>query len=407
MNTHTQWISKSGFENKDRAPGVYRDVHEDARFRNFRRSEFERRRVYLDYNAMAPLRQSAKDVILSMVAMDALGNPSSVHSYGRAIRRKIEDVRRTIMMALGLENKVLIFTSGATESNNLALKNFPGRVLVSAIEHDSVFDVRSDAIVLPVLGDGTLDLEILEKHLSSDFDGPTLVSVMAANNETGIMQPLSDVCTLAKKWGAYVHSDAVQAIGRVDYPWGDLDMISVSSHKIGGLSGVGCLIINPTIPVNPLFLGGGQERTYRAGTENIIGICAMGAIIQDCIAEDWEPVQRLRDQLEHQLTQNCPDAVVFGKDKERLPNTTLITMPSVKSETQVMNFDLAGFAVSAGSACSSGKVKKSRVLQAMNVPETSNQCALRISLGSTIQENDLKRFAETWLGIYKKSLVRG
>ncbi len=209
--------------------------------------------IYLDYNATAPLCYEAYQA--ASEAFSLLGNPSSVHGFGRVVRQKIETARQHIADFLGVSSQRLVFTSGATESNNLALASFPGRVLISAIEHDSIQAVREDAILIPVLEDGTLDLEALEKLLSQPYQGPTLVSVMMANNETGVIQPLFDVITLARQYGAVVHSDAVQGLGRLEFPWHNLDMISFSSHKIGGPTGVGCLIVPAEGVDKSVFIG--------------------------------------------------------------------------------------------------------------------------------------------------------
>ncbi len=356
--------------------------------------------IYLDYNATAPLCYEAYQA--ASEAFSLLGNPSSVHGFGRVVRQKIETARQHIADFLGVSSQRLVFTSGATESNNLALASFPGRVLISAIEHDSIQAVREDAILIPVLEDGTLDLEALEKLLSQPYQGPTLVSVMMANNETGVIQPLFDVITLARQYGAVVHSDAVQGLGRLEFPWHNLDMISFSSHKIGGPTGVGCLIVPAEGVIRPLLKGGGQERFYRAGTENIAGILGFAAACLACSKIDWKPVQKLRLEMEKEIQQFTTNSVIFGGQAKRLPNTTLVSMPGVKSETQVMNLDLLGFAVSSGSACSSGKVYPSRVLKAMGIPEIHRASALRISLPPTITEPEVERFVQAWHQVLKR-----
>ena len=356
--------------------------------------------IYFDYNATAPLRSSSKKAMLE--AMDFLGNASSVHSFGREVRRKIESSRGEIADVLGIETKRVIFTSGATESNNLALKNFPGRVIVSAIEHDSILKVREDLIVVSVLEDGTVDLEKLEAVLSKDFTGPTLVSIMTANNETGIIQPLAEIIQIAKRHGAYVHSDAVQAVGRLNFPWQALDMVSISAHKLGGPAGIGCLVINPKLPLISHIRGGGQERSYRAGTENLLGIAGMAAALRDSVQDDWKLVERLRDDLEDLISGISPESLVLKSNVGRLSNTALFYMPGVKSETQVMNFDLEGFAVSAGSACSSGKVKASTVLKAMGLDNDKSSEMIRISLGPKSTRSEIEAFAQVWQSIYNK-----
>ena len=357
-------------------------------------------RVYFDYNATAPLRDSVRQAMVE--AMDLLGNASSVHSFGRDVRKKIENARQKIAESLGVEPKRVIFTSGATEANNLALKNFPGRVIVSSIEHDSVLKVRGDIITISVSADGIVDLEHLDNLLGKDPGNLTLVSVMTANNETGVIQPLAEVIDVAKKHGAYVHSDAVQAIGKMSFPWHTLDMVSLSGHKLSGPAGIGCLVINPSLPLIPHTKGGGQERFYRAGTENLIGIAGMAAAIEESLKDNWAHAEKLRDTLESLISEIAPDAVVIKKTVNRLSNTSTLYMAGVKSETQIMSFDLKGFAVSAGSACSSGKVKTSRVLEAMGVDANKNGKIIRVSIGPDANFKEIDEFVKVWQSIYEK-----
>ncbi len=339
-------------------------------------------------------------------AMGIIGNPSSVHSFGRNIRKEIEKTRNNIARILGVEPERIVFTSGATEANNLALKHFPGLVFVSAIEHDSVYLVREDAKIIPVDENGIICLdrlqELLEEHKNK---GPFLISVMLANNETGVIQPLEEVVLLAKQYGAYVHSDIVQAIGRIQFPWHVLDMASVSAHKVGGPTGVGCLVVNPSLAIKPLLLGGGQERFYRPGTENILGIVGMAAALEESVKQDWSQTEQLRDLLDDSISAIYSDACL-AKTSQRLPNTTMLCMPGVKNETQVISFDLAGFAVSAGSACSSGKIRSSRVLQAMGLHFEKSQQAIRVSLGPDVSLEDIEFFCQAWRTIYENLSVR-
>ncbi|MBY0281177.1 MAG: cysteine desulfurase [Alphaproteobacteria bacterium] len=357
-------------------------------------------KAYFDYNATVPLRDSVRRSMTG--AMDLVGNASSVHSFGREVRKKIESSRQRIAMALDLEAKRVIFTSGATESNNLALKNFRGRVIASLIEHDSVLKVRDDIIAVPVSADGIIDLECLERLLSEDANKQTLVSVMAANNETGVIQPLAEVIQLAKKYGAYVHSDAVQAIGKMNFPWHTLDMISISGHKLGGPAGIGCLVINPSLPLIPHTKGGGQERSYRAGTENLIGIVGMADAVEESLKDDWTQTEKLRNILEGLISEIDPNALIIKKETNRLSNTVVLYMAGVKSETQIMSFDLKGFAVSAGSACSSGKVKTSRVLEAMGFNTEKSGQTIRVSMGVSSNFEEINEFVKVWQSIYEK-----
>ncbi len=360
--------------------------------------------VYLDYNATSPLCASAIQAMND--GMQWVGNPSSVHAYGRKSRQEIERARQDIANSLGVSSQRVIFTSGATEANNMALVHFPGRVLVSAIEHDSVRFVRPDALMIPVTNDGVVDLQALENLLAAPYDGPTLISVMAAHNETGVIQPLADIVALAKQYKACVHSDCVQGVGRFYFPWETLSMMSLSAHKIGGPAGVGCLIIHPDWPLNAFLKGGGQERSLRPGTENMIGIMGMAAALRQSRHQDWSQTNRLRISMEKALLTLSPDSNVIGQQAIRLPNTILITMPGVKSETQVMNFDLQGFAVSSGSACSSGKVRLSPSLQAMGVPKAEQETALRVSLNHTTSEDEVESFIQVWSQIYERCSKR-
>ncbi len=355
---------------------------------------------YFDHNATAPLSISAQKAMNRV--MGIVGNPSSVHDFGRNARKEIETARNTIAKILGVESKRIVFTSGATEANNLALKHFPGQVLVTAIEHDCVYLVREDAKIIPVDENGVVCLSGLQQLLEEyKNNAPLLISVMAANNETGVIQPLEEVISLAKQYGAYVHSDIVQAIGRMQFPWHILDMVSISAHKIGGPAGVGCLVINPSLAIKPLLIGGGQERFYRPGTENILGIVGMAAALEESVKQDWGKTERLRDFLDDCISAFYSDSCI-AKNSPRLPNTTMLWMPGVKSETQVMSFDLAGFAVSAGSACSSGKIRPSRVLQAMGLSTEKSQQMIRVSLGLDVTLEAIQEFSQAWRAIYKK-----
>jgi cysteine desulfurase len=357
--------------------------------------------VYLDYNASAPVRSVAKDAAMDIWAY--VGNPSSVHSNGRFMRNLVDTARKNIADLLGVEAKRIIFTSGATESNNLALRNFKGRVLVSAIEHDSVYQVRSDAEIINVQKSGVVDLSHLKSLLEKSLR-PTLVSIMAANNETGVLQPVAEISHICTHYNAWFHCDAVQAFGRAKLPFNKPHMLSLSAHKLGGLWGAGCLVIDPKLPLIPLLSGGGQERSYRSGTENMPGILAMSHAMMAAAQEDWSFSKNLRDYLEKTLLEQAAGVQIFGRASLRLPNTSLIYMPGQKSETQVMRFDLDGFAVSSGAACSSGKVKPSRVLKAMGASDGETQNSLRVSLSPTTTKQDIDAFAQSWLKVFEKSI---
>ena len=364
--------------------------------------------VYLDYNATAPLRPAAKAAMVD--AFDRIGNPSSVHRFGRDARRLIEDARRDVARLAGARPEEVVFTSGGTEANAMALRCAGCQtVLASAIEHDSVLQSAApdggDA-PLPATADGEVDLAVLERRLAN-APAPALLSVMAVNNETGVVQPIADVVAIARRYGAIVHCDAVQGAGKLplDFAASDLDLMSLSAHKLGGPHGVGALIVREGVRMASLLRGGGQERRRRAGTENVAGIAGFAAAARAAMDElpEARRLAALRDRLEAELRRICPTAVVYGANALRVANTTCVAMPGVPAETQVIAFDLAGIAVSAGSACSSGKVTASHVLQAMGAaPEQAGQ-AIRASLGWATAPADVDRFVDAWAQLYRRT----
>ncbi|MFL5258642.1 MAG: cysteine desulfurase family protein [Hyphomicrobiales bacterium] len=344
-------------------------------------------RTYLDHNATSPLRPAAKSAMLD--ALDKAGNASSVHAEGRIARTLVDDAREAIARAVGVMPQMVIFTSGGTEANNLALKGAArARVLVSAVEHSSVLEaVRASGKaveIIPVDRNGIVDLESLERMVAV---GPkALVSVMLANNETGVIQPLRGVVEIARRHGALVHSDCVQVFGKIPVNFGVLgvDLMSLSAHKLGGPVGVGALVAREGLTLEPLIHGGGQELRRRAGTESVPAIAGFAA----AAAENPLDISALRDRLESELE----GAVVVGSTADRLPNTTCMAWPGVDAETLLMAFDLDGFAISSGSACSSGKVAKSHVLSAMGLSADIVAGAIRVSLGWTTTREDVDRF---------------
>lgn len=356
--------------------------------------------LYLDYNATAPLCQEAKQAMLE--GMELVGNGSSVHQFGRQVRSKIEEARQGVANFFKTAPANIIFTSGATEANHLALCGFEGRIIVSAVEHDSIDQARPDRLICPVDALGVIDLAALE-DLLKEGNIPTLVCVMAANNETGVLQPLEKVVSLAKKYGAFVHCDAVQVIGRLPFSLKGVDLLSLSAHKLGGPQGVGALVMATDVPLKAQLRGGGQERSFRSGTENFLGIVGFAAALKIVTDKDWTDVEHVRDTLEGRLKTLCPEALVVAQGAPRLPNTAVLVMKGVNSATQVMNFDLAGIAISAGSACASGKVKSSRVLKAMGLSEDLAECSIRVSLGPTSQMDMIDRFLQVWMDIYERA----
>jgi cysteine desulfurase len=354
--------------------------------------------VYLDHNATSPLRPVALDAMVE--ALQAGGNPSSVHRAGRRARARVDAARREVAALVGALPAEVVFTAGGTEANNAALAAAGcKRVLASAVEHDSVLKAASGMEILPVDGNGIVDLGVLERSLAASTE-PTLVSVMFANNETGVLQPIADVVRVARAAGALVHCDGVQGAGKVpvDLHGLGVDYLSLSAHKFGGPTGVGALIVRNGAPFMPDRLGGGQEFNRRAGTENVAGIAGFGAAAT--AAAGGLATAHWRDDLEARLLALAPAARVHGAGVCRLPNTTSISMPGVRAETQVMALDLAGIGVSAGAACSSGKVTRSAVLLAMGRDPAEAETAIRISLGWNTGVDDIERLIAAWRDLY-------
>lgn len=362
--------------------------------------------VYLDYNATAPVKPAVAAAVGR--ALEVVGNPSSVHSFGRAARKLIEDSREAVARLANCRASEVVFTASATEANNLVLAGAGrARRIVSAIEHPAVLKTAraldGETVVLPVDADGVVVLEALEAALKEDGER-TLVSLMLANNETGALQPVAEAARLAHAQGALIHCDAVQAPGRVAWSLATLgvDYLSLSAHKFAGPKGIGALIARDGAPLKATVIGGGQERGRRAGTENLPGIAGMAeaakAVPDELAAR--ERIRALRDALEMRVIEIEPRVHVFSAKAERLPNTSCLTMPGVQSETQVMALDLAGVAASAGSACSSGKVEPSHVLRATGISDAISGCAIRVSLGWGTSPEDIDAFVEAWRALY-------
>lgn len=352
---------------------------------------------YLDHNATTPLRPQAAAAVLR--ALEISGNPSSVHSQGRAARRVVEDARQRVAAFAGADPAAVVFTSGGTEANNLALRGCGRpRILVSSVEHPSVLEAVDDVAPIPVRESGIVDLAALQAMLGDGSD--KVVSVMLANNETGVIQPVAEVAELAHAAGALFHCDAVQGAGRMplDFALMGCDMLTLSAHKMGGPKGAGALIVGDHVPLAPILRGGGQERGRRSGTENVSGIAGFGAAADNATGEIEETgrLAMLRDDLEARLLQSLPEVRIIAPAAARLPNTSCIALPGISAETQVMAMDLAGFCVSAGSACSSGKVKASHVLRAMGMPDEIAACAIRVSLGHSNSEADMDAFTAAY-----------
>ena len=342
-------------------------------------------RVYLDWNATAPVRVEARDAMI--VAMDVVGNPSSVHGEGRKALAIVETARLKIKSAFGADGADIVFTSGATEGAGLVLA---GREIHCG-------DVEHDAVATWCAADISVENGVVQP---SD---PMTTALQAANSETGILQTGFENIALC---------DAVQAFGKTSFAfeWSGAQMALLSAHKLGGPKGIGAVVLQQGLELKPQIKGGGQESGRRSGTENVIGIAGFGAAAEaaqrDLDNGLWEPVESLRDQFEARLADAAPDAILIGQNSKRLPNTSCIAVPGWKGETQVMQMDLAGYAISAGSACSSGKVKRSRVLTAMGFDDITASSAIRVSIGPTTTQNELMGFADAWLAQYKKFKAR-
>jgi cysteine desulfurase len=357
--------------------------------------------IYLDANATEPLRPAAREAVLA--ALDLTGNPSSVHAAGRAARRVLEDSREAVARRFGAAPADLVFTGGGTEANALAIHTLGRnrRVLIGATEHDAVLRAAPGAVVVPVDGNGLIALDALAVMLADA--PPALVCVMAANNETGAIQPLPAIVELCRRHGALLHVDAVQAAGRIPLDAGALgaDTLALSSHKLGGPKGAGALLLRPGLHLSPLIAGGGQERGRRGGTEPLPAIAGFAAAAH--VVGEAVHLAPLRDAAERAAI--AAGAVVIGTGAPRLPQTTCLALPGVRADTQVIALDLAGIAVSAGAACSSGKVARSRVIEAMGLGDLAGS-AIRVSLPWSATEADIAAFANAYAAMAARLLRR-
>lgn len=353
--------------------------------------------VFLDYNATSPIRPAVIEAMTQ--AALAHGNPSSVHAPGRSARARIETARQAVTRLIARPDGDVVFTSGGTEADALAVRGLGRRrILASAIEHDAILASTPDTARAPVTPDGVIDLAALETMLSNGEPG--LLCVMWANNETGVVQPVAEAARLAHDADWLIHVDAVQGAGRLDPdPLAAVDSIALSAHKLGGPPGVGALVVRDGLALTPMIAGGGQERGRRSGTENDVGIAGFAVAAECAAAERVAEGKRLavlRDRLEAAVTAFAPEVRLMAAGVTRLCNTTSIALPGVAAETQVMALDLAGIAVSAGSACSSGKVKRSHVLDAMYPGDPIAGQAIRVSLGWASTTADVDAFLTAW-----------
>ncbi len=363
--------------------------------------------TYLDHNATTPPRPAVSEAVAAALVLG--GNASSVHRLGRLARRGIEQARERVAGLLGGAARI-VFTGGGTEANNLAI-NGCGRdlVLASAIEHPSVLEAVREPVILGVEPTGMIDPDRLEDRLAAD-GGRTIVSIMLANNETGVIQPVARAARIAHRAGALVHCDAVQAGGKlaIDFAGLGVDYLTLSAHKMGGPQGVGALIIGADAPLEPVVRGGGQELGARSGTENVAGIIGFGLAAQIGGEEigRFDEIERLRDGLERDLLAIAPEARIIGAGSPRLPNTSCISLAGLEAESQVMALDLENLCIGSGAACSSGKVKTSHVLSAMGLTRAEADCSIRVSLGWNSTPGDVARFLEAWGALYARTRER-
>jgi cysteine desulfurase len=366
--------------------------------------------IYLDYNSTAPMLEAVKEVVVELFGFPY--NPSSIHSFGRRAKYIIEEARINIFKLLDISNQGydIVFTSGGTESNNLILSNFKDKTIItSPVEHLSILNCKDfckDFRFIKLSQKGLIDLEDLEEILKS-LNNPesTLVSIIYANNETGIIEQIKEISDLCKNYDVWFHSDAVQALGKIemDLKNSDIDFITMSGHKIGAPIGAGLLIYKKEANLLPYIYGGGQEKNLRSGTENVIAIKGFEKALEITIQNlsfYIKKSQNLRGILEEKILGISSNAKIIGKDLARLPNTSNILMKGVSSERQLIEFDLKNIAISTGSACSSGKISKSHVLKAMGIKEEDVASSIRVSLGNSNNEEDINKFVEIWAEIH-------
>lgn len=364
--------------------------------------------IYFDHNATTPLREEVRDLILSMPLLPY--NCSSIHRHGRESKKILSEARSKISNLLNLSDRYqIIFTASGTEANNLALKSLEGKVIItSPTEHLSVLNSLGESKheILQISNDGMINIEQYEKTLIKN-QGNAIVSIMIANNETGIRQDIKPLIDLAHKYNCFFHTDAVQAFGKIaiDIEDLDVDFITLSSHKIGGPLGAAALIFKKSINIRPLINGGGQEQNLRAGTENLPSIVGFAKAIELTLGElnsYCDHTSKIINYLEANIKTISKEVVIIGENISRLPNTLCFTMPNISSYIQVINFDLEGFAVSAGSACSSGRIKASHVLSSMGYSEEIGSSAIRVSIGLSNNLDEAKLFIEKWKDIYNR-----
>lgn len=379
--------------------------------------------IYADYNATAPLRPEAREAMLAALEIGA--NPSSVHRPGREARKAVETARAQLGTAIGAAAENIIFTSGGTEANQLALHGCVAAIvtndgaatqLISNIEHEAVTQNAATAGArlygIEVTRDGVIDLDDLREHLlamTPEEYGTPFLSLMLVNNETGVIQPVAEAAAMVREFGGLTHCDAVQALGKipVNVALLGVDYLALSAHKIGGPQGVGALWHRPGAPLMPILRGGGQERSLRSGTENVAGIAGFGAAAGAAVRDlpKYQELATLRDGMEARLEREA-GVTVMGKASPRVAGTSCFAAAGFKAETQVMAMDLAGIAVSSGSACSSGKVRRSLVLLAMGQSNALAESAIRTSFGWKSSREDFDAVADAWLAAARRTILK-
>lgn len=373
-------------------------------------------RTYLDFNATAPLRPEARAAVIA--ALDDFGNPSSVHSEGRRARSIVDAARADVARLVGAKAGEVVFTASGTEGAGAVMAMDWDTIIVSQLEHSAVMSAarrrageRTRVIEVSATADGTVDVEDCGRALAeaSASGGRVLMALQMANNETGVIQPSQMVFAMARELGIATLCDAVQTAGRVRVDVGELgaDFLVLSGHKLGGPKGTGALVVRDGTRLVPLVTGGGQEQNRRAGTENVAGIAGFGAAARAALDDfaTFEQLGVLRDGLEAEVRRMTPEAIVAGAGADRLANTSLIAMPGKRGETLVIGFDLAGIAISSGAACSSGKVGRSHVLEAMGLAPEAAQSAIRVSLGWSSSREDVDRFLTVWADTFRREVA--
>jgi len=367
--------------------------------------------IYFDHNSTTPLSDRAKQAMLEFMNAEPT-NASSIHSFGRKAKMVLEDGRKLIAGNMSADkNYNLLFCASGTEANNLVLKNFyQDQIFISNIEHVSVLDhIKYCPSIKTINVDlhGKLDLEHLEDSLKKAGKERILLSVIYANNEPGVLQEMSAITSLAKQYGAFVHSDFSQVPGKLqcNLDETDLDFVTISAHKFGGPIGIAGLLYKKNLHLIPQIIGGGQEKGLRSGTENILGVVGMAAAsYNENIKKDIELIGDLRQYLESKIKAICPQVKIASQKAPRLCNTSMIVMPNIESQLQIVSFDLKGVAVSSGSACSSGKIGYSHVLQALGFSQQDSRCAIRVSLASSNSRDEVDFFCQVWQEIFENNL---